>query len=231
MSFYERMIEVDYNPFILFSHDGKVISLNQSAQFLLGSTSPQTIYEHAISHATTSFGFKTAHLDLKFGRFQFFAICVGYENEDEIGIMLYRTPSAEPKIDSTLQSRHNPVNIYSLIDLCVSTTSIGSDRTLVREFDPTLPEVRIDSDLFIKMLTLILSSSGDKNTVTLKLALNIGEHIKIDDKKYSLFSLTIINSISFDFEDKNRIENYASKLGAKIAFEDQDIIIDLAIIS
>ena len=231
MSFYERMIEVDYNPFILFSQDGKILNLNKSAQFLLGSTSPQALFEHAVSHATTSFGFKTTHLDLSFGRFQFFAICVGYESEDEIGIMLYRMPSSEPKIDSTLQSRHNAVNIYSLIDLCVSTTSIGTHRTIHRDFDPTLPEIRIDSDKFIKMFSLILSTSGDDNELTIKLALNIGEYIKIESKKYSLFSLKISNSIEFETEEKHRIENYASKLGAQIALENKEIILDLAIIT
>ena len=231
MSFYERMIEVDYNPFILFSQDGKILNLNKSAQFLLGSTSPQALFEHAVSHATTSFGFKTTHLDLSFGRFHFFALCVGYESEDEIGIMLYRTPSVEPKIDSSLQSRHNAVNIYSLIDLCVSTTSIGTNRTIHRDFDPTVPEIRIDSDQFIKMFSLILSASGDDNTLTIKLALNIGEYIKIEQKKYSLFSLKVSNNISFETEETHRIEKFASKLGGKISFDANEIILDLAIIT
>lgn len=231
MSFYERMIEVDYNPFILFSQEGKILSLNKSAQFLLGSTSAHALFEQALSHATTSYGFKTTHLELSFGRFHFFAICVGYENEDEIGIMLYRTPSAEPKINSTLQSRHSAVNIYSLIDLCVSTTSIGTNRTFVRDFDPTLPEVRIDSNLFIKMFSLILTSSGDNNKLTVKLSLTIGEYIKIEEKKYAIFSLKTTNSATFDPEDRHRIENYASKLGAKISFEDKEITIDLAMMT
>lgn len=231
MSFYERMIEVDYNPFILFSQEGKVLSLNKSAQFLLGSTTTHAIFEQALSHATTSFGFKTTHLELSFGRFHFFAICVGYENEDELGIMLYRTPSAEPKIDSTLQSRHAVVNIYSLIDLCISTTSIGTNRTFVRDFDPTLPEVRIDSNLFIKMFSLILTSSGDNNKLTIKLSLTIGEYIKIEGKKYAIFSLKTTNSVTFDPEDRHRIENYATKLGAKICFDNKEITLDLAMIS
>ena len=156
---------------------------------------------------------------------------MGYESEDEIGIMLYRTPSAEPKIDSYLQSRHNAVNIYSLIDLCISTTSIGSNRTIHRDFDPTVPEVRIDSDQFIKMFSLILSASGDDNELTIKLALNIGEYIRIEQKKYSIFSIKISNSMPYEREDKHRIENYASKMGAKIAFEESEIILDIAIIT
>ena len=231
MSFYERLIEVDYNPFILFSQSGKVLSLNKSAQFLLGSTSASTIFEYAIAHATTSFGFKTTHLDISFGRFHFFAVCVGYESEDEIGIMLYRTPSTEPKLNSSLQSRYKPINIYSLIDLCISTTTIGSQRSFVRNFDPTVPDIRIDADNFIKMFSLILGSSNSDAKVSIKLGLKVGEYLKVEGKKYSLFSLEVSAEKRLDPDQRHKIEEFASHFGAQLEFESTKTSVDLAIIT
>ncbi len=225
------MIEADYNPFILFSQSGKIISLNKSAQFLLGSTSAAEIFEYAIAHATTSFGFKTTHLDITFGRFTFFAINVGYENEDEIGIVLYRVPTSEPKINSSLQNQHKPVNIYSLIDLCVSTTTIGSKRIFTRNFDPTLPDIRINTDMFIKMFSLVLNASYDDASVDIKLALKIGEYLKVEEKKYSLFAIEVSSKNGLNLEQKHKIEEYATQFGAQIEFAVNAINIDLAIIT
>ena len=86
MTFEQQWIEYDYNPFILFSSNGKIVSLNAEAQFLLGTATSRELYELATSYANVTFGFKTTFIDLEFGRYKFFGLTVGYENEDEIGI-------------------------------------------------------------------------------------------------------------------------------------------------
>ena len=43
-TFNEDWIENDYNPFILFNANGKIISLNSEAQYLLGAIDIKTIY-------------------------------------------------------------------------------------------------------------------------------------------------------------------------------------------
>jgi hypothetical protein len=225
------MIEADYNPFILFSQEGKVISLNKSAQFLLGSVTAKVLFEHTLNYATTSFGFKTTHIDLSFGHFHFFALNVGYETEDELGVMFYRKPSMEQKIDSTLQSPHDPINIYSVIDLCISATSIGLNRNITRDFDPTLPDVRINTSEFIKMFSTILTSSRENADMTIKLALKVGEHLKIDGKKYSIFEILVSSSENFMEDEKYSIEKKSEKLGATLYFEAKKISIEMAIIS
>ena len=37
MTFDQQWIEFDFNPFVLFSSNGKIISLNTEAQYLLGA--------------------------------------------------------------------------------------------------------------------------------------------------------------------------------------------------
>jgi len=188
MTFDQQWIEYDFNPFILFSANGKILSLNTEAQYLLGATETSYLYKIATTYASSSFGFKTTFLDLEFGRFKFFGITVGYENEEQIGIRLYQLPTfnfSKQKPDGQL------VNIYTLIDLCISANSIGSSTKYIKELDPTLPEIRLNTDLFIKLLTKIYQSFSENDSITTHLFFRVGEHIKFEKEKYSLFAIEV----------------------------------------
>ncbi len=192
MTFEQQWLEYDYNPFILFNSQGKIISLNAEAQFLLGSATSQEIFELATTYANVTFGFKTTFLDLEFGRYKFFGLTVGYENEDEIGVKFYQAPTFKlnnPKPVGQL------TNIYALIDLCISSNSIGSNINFKKEFDPTIPDIIIDSNAFIKVLNKIYSCFRENDTIYTKLFFRVGEHIKFEDKKYSIFSIKISGEI------------------------------------
>ncbi len=188
MTFEQQWLEYDYNPFILFNSNGKIISLNAEAQFLVGSATPQEIFELATTYANVTFGFKTTFLDLEFGRYKFFGLTVGYENEDEIGIKFYQAPSFKlnyPKPVGQL------TNIYTLVDLCISSNSIGTNITFKKEFDPAIPDIIIDSNEFIKILNKIYSCFSENKVIHTKLFFRVGEHIKFEDKKYSIFSIKV----------------------------------------
>ncbi|MBL0708893.1 MAG: hypothetical protein JJW00_07600 [Sulfurimonas sp.] len=199
MSFEQQWLEYDYNPFVLFNSKGKIISLNSEAQFLLGSASTNELFELATTYAKISFGFKTTFLELEFGRYKFFALTIGYENENEIGIKLYQVPSFKldkPKPIGELS------NIYTLVDLCISTNSINSTIKYIKEFDPTIPEIVINTNNFIKLVNKIYSCFSENEEVYTKIFYRVGEHIKFEDKKYSIFSVEVkannINKLKCD---------------------------------
>ena len=188
MTFEQQWIEYDYNPFVLFTINGKILSLNSEAQFLLGSTTANELFDLAKAYANITFGFKTTFVDLEFGRYKFFGVTVGYEDEEEIGLKLYQTPSFKlktPKMDGQL------TNIFTLIDLCISTNSISSDVKYVKEYDPTIPDIIINSNKLIKILNKIYSCFEDNDTIHTKVFYRVGEHIKFEEKKYSLFSIRV----------------------------------------
>lgn len=188
MTIEQQWIEYDYNPYILFSSEGKVKSLNSEAQFLLNSNNSKELFDLATTYANVSFGFKTTFIDLEFGRYKFFALTVGYDNEDEIGIKLYQAPSfklTDKKPTGEL------INIYTLVDLCIATNSISSPAIFNKEYDPTIPEIIIDTNNFIKILNKIYSCFIDNDEIYTKVYYRIGEHVKFDDKKYSLFSVEV----------------------------------------
>jgi len=217
MTFEQQWIEHDYNPFILFSSNGKILSLNSEAQFLLGSASQTELFELATTYANVSFGFKTTFIELKFGRYKFFGLTVGYENEDEIGIKFYQVPSFQlnqPKPEGEL------TNIYTLVDLCISTNSISSNIVFTRDFDPTIPEVIINSDSFIKVLNKIYDCFKNNQEIKTKIFYRIGEHIKLEEKKYSLFSVEVAAK-EIDGEKADKLELFASSKNIYIDINDK----------
>jgi hypothetical protein len=189
MTFEQKWIEYDYNPFILFNSKGKILSLNSEAQFLLGFTNPQEIFELAITYANVSFGFRTAFLELIYGRYHFFGITVGYDNEDEIGIKLYQAPSYKL---TTKKPVGELVNIYTIVDLCIASNSISSDIRFIKEYDPTIPDIILNSNTLIKLINKVYTSCQESTGIITKIYYRVGEHIKFDEKKYSIFSIKII---------------------------------------
>lgn len=188
MTFDQQWIEYDFNPFILFSSQGKILSLNTEAQYLLGAAEASHIYKIATTYASSSFGFKTTFLDLEFGRFKFFGITVGYENEEQIGVRLYQLPTfnlSKQKPEGKL------VNIYTLIDLCISSNSIGSTINYTKELDPALPEIRLHTELFIKLLNKVYQSFNENSTILTHLFFRVGEHVKFEGEKHSLFAIEV----------------------------------------
>ncbi|TKI69818.1 hypothetical protein FCU45_04175 [Sulfurimonas crateris] len=188
MTFEQQWIEYDYNPFILFSSNGKIISLNAEAQFLLGAITTEELFNLATTYANVSFGFKTTFVELEFGRYRFFALTVGYENDDVIGIKLYQAPSF--KINAQMPIGEL-TNIYTLVDLCMLTNSINSKIVFEKDFDPTIPEIILDSNNFIKILNKIYSCYEKNEKITTKIFYRVGEHIKFEKNKYSIFSIEV----------------------------------------
>ncbi|MFA5461050.1 MAG: hypothetical protein WC274_03110 [Sulfurimonas sp.] len=207
MTFEQQWIEYDYNPFIVFNSSMKILSLNAEAQFLLGYVSLEEIFNLATTYANISFGFKTTFLELNFGRYKFFAITVGYENDEAIGIKLYQAPSFKinkPKLVG------EAANIYALVDLCILTYSINSKIVFEKDFDPTIPEIIIDSNSFIRVLNKIYSCYEKNEKIMTKIFYRVGEHIKFEDKKYSIFSIEI-NACEIDKDKLIELEDLIKK--------------------
>ena len=226
MEFLEKWVEYDYNPIIFFNEKGKIESLNAEAQFLLGQASTSELFELATTYGSETYGFKTTFLNLEFGRFRFFAIAVGYESEKEIGIRLYQLPSLQY---TPAKEQGELVNIYSLIDLCISSSSINTKATFKKDIDPTLPDVRLQADQFLKLLNKIYSSASGKELVT-NLFLRIGEYVKFEDKKHTIFSL-VIKAEKFDSISEESIKSLASQISLYAEIKPRQIRIDFALIS
>ena len=228
MQFCEKWIEFDYNPYLLFDKNGKILSLNNEAQYLLGYTDAASLFELAITYANANTGFKTSFIDLEFGRFRFFALMVGYDNENEIGLRLHQSPAfhySKPTIEGDL------VNIYTLIDLCVSSNSIGTETEFTKELDPTIPDIRIQTEKFIKLLNKLYTvHSAGSNSVQTKLYFRVGEFIRTEDKKYTLFSIEV-TSEKITSNKSSEIRQMAEEMNIFVDFKTNKTILNIPLIT
>jgi nitrogen-specific signal transduction histidine kinase len=226
MTYEQQWLEYDYNPFILFSSSGKILSANSEAQFLLGSASTHELFELATSYANVTFGFKTTFIDLEFGRYKFFGLTVGYENEEEIGVKLYQTPSFKIK---SPKPQGELTNIYTLIDLCISTNSINSNVKYQKDFDPTIPDIMLNSNSFIKLLNKIYIAYSENEVVRTKVYFRVGEHIRYEEKKYTLFSIEV-NAIQRDETKIEKLKQFVQNSDFCVDFQNK-ITINIPIIT
>jgi hypothetical protein len=227
MTLEQQWIEYDYNPFILFNANGKIVSLNAEAQFLLGSTTASELFDLAKTYASINFGFKTTFVELEYGRYKFFGLTVGYQDEEQIGIKLYQAPSY--KLNTT-KPHGELTNIFTIIDLCIATNSINSDILFKKDFDPTIPDVIVDSNNLIKLLNKIYEYFKNNEEILTRVFFRIGEHIKFEDKKYSIFSIAV-KADNIDTAKTNELELLAKSSNFYIDISDTQVTINLPMIT
>ena len=151
MSFFEEWVELDLNPVLSFSSNSKIIYSNSEAQFLLNRIKQKELFDLALTYAPKTFGALTSYIDLTIKNYTFYAITVMYENEDEIHMKLYK--SAMVKKESKLNIKNiNTTNIFTLVDLAISTSKIKNDISFTKNYDPSIPEFKLDASSFIKTL-------------------------------------------------------------------------------
>ena len=225
MSFFEEWIELDLNPILSFSSTSKIIYSNSEAQFLLNRIKQKELFDLALTYAPKTFGALTSYIDLNIKNYTFYAITIMYENEDEIHMKLYK--SAMVKKENNLNIKNiNVTNIFTLVDLAISTSKIKTNINFIKNYDPSIPEFKLDASTFIKTLNQIFEAFKDKKNVTCSILLKIGEYIKIDGKKYSLISVEISSNEKSDFSSINIKENSSFIL----TLDENKITIDLPLI-
>jgi hypothetical protein len=166
-------------------------------------------------------------VDISFSSYRFYAITVGYDDETSIGIKLYK--SATKKF-ANVEEYGESVNIYALLDLCISASSTNANIKFKKEFDPTFPDVRLKVEDFMKLLTKVYQSHINAPVITTRLALITGEYIRFNSKKYPIFAI----SIKGENRDRNyekSIEEIGIKSNCTIHFEQDETLIHSALVS
>ncbi|AXX95388.1 MULTISPECIES: hypothetical protein [Arcobacter] len=225
MSFFEEWVELDLNPVLSFSSSSKILYSNSEAQFLLNRIKPKELFDLALTYAPKTFGALTSYIDLTIKNYTFYAITVMYENEDEIHMKLYK--SAMVKKESKLNIKNiNTTNIFTLVDLAISTSKIKTNINFTKNYDPSIPEFKLDASAFIKTLNQIFEAFSESKNVSCSILLKIGEYIKIDGKKYSLISIEITSDENNEFSKINLKDNHSFILTA----DENKVTIDLPLI-
>ena len=225
MKFFEEWVEADLNPIISFSSSSKIIYSNLEAQFLLNRIKQKELFDLALAYAPKTFGALTSYIDISIKNYTFYAITVMYQNEDEIHMKLYK--SAMVKKENNLNIKNiNVSNIFTLVDLAISSSKIKTNINFHKNYDPSIPEFKLDASVFIKTLNQIFESLKDNKNVSCSILLKIGEYIKINERKYSLVSIVISSLEENNFSKINIKENNSFIL----TLNEDNITIDLPLI-
>ena len=187
---FQSFLDWDNSPFILFNNQSKILYLNNSAEILFGYASKQELYDLALAYAPPSFGHKTTTLSLNYDSFIFYAITVGYENEEQISIRFYNAPRIKPTVTIERDKLVN-TNINLLLEANIALFKTKNSNALQLLADHDLPSFKIDQNSFSKLLRKTLNAFRSSDSISITLKLLIGEHVIISDKKKAIVQLSI----------------------------------------
>ncbi len=206
---FETFIEWDNSPFILFNSNGKILYLNNVAEILFGYVSKKELYDIALAYAPQTFGYKTTTLSLGYDSFSFYAITVGYENEDQISIRFYNTPRTKP---TSLFRKDKLIitDINMLLEANIALFKTKNSNHIQLLVDQELPLFKINQNSFSKILRKTLNTFRVSDSIDISLTLLIGEHIIIENKEESIVQLSIKANGRYHDED-NEIQSLANQ--------------------
>ncbi len=225
---FEAFVEWDNSPFILFNNSGKIIYLNNAAEILFGYVSKQELYDIALSYAPQNFGYRTTSLTLTYDSFLFYAITVGYENENEISIRLYNTPRIKPtrKLET---DKFITTDINILLEANIALFKTKNSNPLKLLTDQDLPAFKMDQNNFSKLLRKTLNAFRASDSIDISLKLLIGQHVIIENKKEPIVQLAIKANGRYSDTD-GEIELVAAQSQIKSLLKERSITLEIPLI-
>ena len=225
---FEPFVEWDNSPFILFSPEGRIIYLNNAAEILFGYVSKKELYDIALSYAPLTFGYKTTSLSLAYDSFLFYAITVGYENEEELSLRLYNAPRI--KTTQTIEKdKLILTDINILLEANIALFKTKNSNKLKLFADQDLPTFKIDQNNFSKLLRKTLNAFRASDSIDISLKLLIGQHVIIEDKKKALVQLAGVANGRYGDEDED-IQTLATKSHIKCMMNEHSIKLEIPLI-
>jgi len=225
---FEAFVEWDNSPFILFSAEGKILYLNNVAEILFGYVTKQELYDTALAYAPQTFGYKTTSLSLSYDAFHFYALTVGYENEDQISIRFYNAPRVKSSLPlETDKLMTTDINI--LLEANIALFKSKNSNPLQLLADQDLPPFKIDQNSFSKLLRKTLDTFRASDSISITLKLLIGEHILIANKKESIVQLSVSANGRYHDTD-NELEVLASQGHISCILKEHSIKLEIPLI-
>jgi hypothetical protein len=226
---FKFFIEYDTNPFILFNSKGQIIYLNSSAEILMGSCSKKELFEITLSYAPKSFGYKKTLIDLSFGYFEFYAINVLYDNEEEIGIHLYNKPMI--KLNNILNLEgYSQTDINLLFEVNIELFKMQYSGKLELLTDYELPKLYLHQNNFSFLIRKILEQMKKSPKIIIKIGIKIGEMIIVNEKKYPIILFTFEAQTREKSQDEE-ILSIATQNYINIHFFENSIVLEIPAIN
>ncbi|NPA56960.1 MAG: hypothetical protein GXO19_04385 [Epsilonproteobacteria bacterium] len=200
--FYREFFEHSVDPFIIFDADGNVLEYNDEGEYILSKIDKSELFNLAVSHASMTFGFKQTLLELTIGHSTFCAINVGYMSSDVIGLVLHKNLCN--KRYKNLSQNLQYANIFTLVDIAINT-NVDEEVRIVREYDASIPEFKININRFLQFLNKIFKQLTDVGVIKITIKMATGETVVIDGKRYQIVSIDIVANKEIEVKDDDFI--------------------------
>ncbi len=223
----EEILEHDLNPLIVFDSNGKIKRYNSEAEFLLSYVSVEELYDIAITNASKHFGFSQKYIDLQYGKFHFYALLIGYLDDEEIALKLYKRVNT--KLHTINDKKLQYANIFSLIELSKNTVFMENKIAIDEIYDVSIPEMKLDINNFLLCLNESLQHFKNHKRLTIKVYVKVGEYERINQKKYPIIVIEFEADKAISFDSK--IEQKAQRANIITFFEKNKIILEFAAIT
>jgi hypothetical protein len=225
---FQPFVDWDNSPFILFNPQGKILYLNNSAEILFGYVSKKELYDLALAYAPQSFGYKTTTLTLNYDSFSFYAITVGYENEEQLSIRFYNAPRTK---NTTPIEREKlaTTDINLLLEANIALFKTKNSNNLQLLTDPDIPLLKIDQNRFSKLLRKVLESFRASDSIRITLKLLVGEHVIIEEKKIPIAQLAVEANGRYSESDQE-IKQLSDQCHINCALQEYSIKLEIPLI-
>jgi len=204
---FEFWCEYDINPLIIFDEKGHIKYCNQEAEIFLSYINHKEVFQFVINNASNQPGIRTEFKKIKFQEFEFNGFSIGYQNEKEIGIRLFINTSSHSIDFSSLEE----IDLAMLINFAIEYLKLKKNIEVKTYFDPSIPPLLVNKKALLDLLLEIID-----NKAIISTKINIGEYIKIQNKKYQIVEINIKSSpkniTSTHFEIIQKDDSYTIKI-------------------
>lgn len=224
---FSNMIENDLNPFLIFDKDAKVVYYNKEAEYILSYVNSKEIYDLALSLAPHNFGYKSTFIDVIYNRIKYYAILVGYEDDEHLAVKLYKEV-----VNDTFnlkQENTTKTSIYTLIELAKSNSLSKSEVKLTQNFDPSIPEMKLLVKEFLALLNYIFSLYKNSTELNISVSMKIAEIIRVNNKRYPICVIKI-SPEHLKTENKNELLKLSKDANTTLFITDNSIILEFAVV-
>jgi len=224
----EIFTEYDLNPFVVFSSQGKLLNYNEEAEYILSFVSPHKLYELAVNHAPKSFGIQRSQVHLRYDRYTFCALLVGYLDDEKIGIKLYKEMTNA--VPNAVKGDTTMANLFSLLQLSKNSVFASKDILITESLDPTVPDMKLQVEKFLKLLNNVFMQFVNNREIEIVVRLKIGQNMIVDGKSYPICNVRIRGQ-KINIQNENLLYSLAQEANVMLIIKDEKVIIEFPIIA
>jgi len=181
---FEFFCEYDINPIIVFDEKSHIKYCNQEAEILLSYVHKKEIYDFVINNAPLNPTIKTEFKPVKFKNFEFNGFSIGYKDDTNIGVRFFINTNTR----SIELTKLEEIDLSMLINFAVEYVTLKNSISIDTMFDPSIPKILVHKKA---LLDIIFDMLENQKKAIISTKVNVGEYIKIKDKKYQIVEIGI----------------------------------------